>query len=94
MNPSIYPSHPSIYPSHPSIYPSIYPCMNPSIHPSTPTAVDEMVFDRSTNLSGIPKLFLLKFSVTLIVAQGLIANILVTTHTGEQLLLMMLIDDA
>jgi hypothetical protein len=72
----------SIYPSHPSI------C------PSTPTAADEMVFDRTTNLSGISKLFLLKFSVTLIVAQGLIANILVTTHTGEQLLLMMLIDDA
>jgi len=42
----------------------------------------EMVFDRTTNLSGISKLFLLKFSVTLIVAQGLIANILVTTHTG------------
>jgi len=59
-------------------------------HPSTPTAADEMVFDRTTNLSGISKLFLLKFSVTLIVAQGLIANILVTTHTGEQLLLMML----
>jgi len=42
----------------------------------------EMVFDRSTNLFGISKLFLLKFSVTLIVMQGLIANILVTTHTG------------
>jgi len=42
-----------------------------------------MVFERCTNLSGLSKLFLLKFSVTLIVLQGLIANILVTTHTGE-----------
>lgn len=60
---------------------------HPSIHRCTAAAAaaDEMVFDRSSNLSGIPKLFLLKFSVTLIVAQGLVANILVTTHTGEQI---------
>ncbi len=43
--------------------------------------LDEKMFESSSNLFGILKAFLLKFSVGLIVLQGLVVSFMAVTHS-------------